>query len=576
MNVSKKMFFMMLAYSVGVLVIQSVGLQVASGFLSATAALLASYIAALVIAGMAAYFVSLMSVSPVESMQSMIDDLITSGGLSTGINQSRSFDSTELGKKFGQLLTSLQNQQTKTIGAERERVLSTIASQVAHDVRSPLAALETVLANTKGIEEEKRVMLRTATKRIKDIANNLLEVYKLEGPTLRRRITDRRPYHLGMLVEAIVSEKRVRYGDNAKVQIDSEIPDDALDLFLDVDQSDMKRVLSNLVDSAVEALRNRQGTILVRLMHINGIAVLHVKDTGAGMHPDKIKKILAGNKSGSKADGPGIGLAFVQEKSLAWDADFQIESSEDRGTIVKLRIRSAPPPTWFTSVIKIRKGYQVLIADDDPSIHQVWKARFGSQMDLLSFTTLAAFEAKAKALLLADESFACLVDYEFIGETRNGIEAIKSLGIANTSVLVTSRHDEELVMERCTDLRIKMIPKGIAPVIPVKFISSEIKYIFLDDDPFIIEAWELDAAMKKVDLTTFSEYQKLLDSARVLPPDTLFYLDHNLGGDVSGIDVAMKLHQMGFREIFLSTGYDPADFKDVKVVKGVFGKEPPF
>ena len=91
---------MMLAYSVGVLVVQSVGLQVTSGFLSATAATLTSYIAALVIAGVAAYYISLKTVSPVESMQSMIDDLITSGGLSSGLNQSSSFDSTELGKNL--------------------------------------------------------------------------------------------------------------------------------------------------------------------------------------------------------------------------------------------------------------------------------------------------------------------------------------------------------------------------------------------------------------------------------------------------------------------------------------------
>jgi signal transduction histidine kinase len=471
---------------------------------------------------------------------------------------------------------ALQVQHAKALTRERERVLATVASQVAHDVRSPLAALETVLANTKGIEEEKRVMLRTATKRIKDIANNLLEAYKLDGPTLRRRSTDRRPYHLGMLVESIVSEKRVRYGDSPKLQIDSEIAEDALDLFLDVDHTDMKRVLSNLIDNAVDAHRNRQGTIVVRMLHINGLAVLHVKDTGSGMHPDKIKKILETRTALNKDEVPGIGLAFVQEKSLAWGAEFQIESSEERGTLVKFRIRSVPPPAWFTSVINIRRGYQVLIADDDPSIHQVWRSRFAGQIEPLSFTTLAAFEAKAKELLLAQSEFACLVDYEFIGEARNGIEAIKSLGIANVSVLVTSRHDEELIMERCTDLRIKMIPKGIAPIIPARFSENQIKYVFLDDDPFIVEAWEMDAAMKKIDLSTFLDYQKLLDQARGLPVDTLFYLDHNLGGEISGIDVAKKLHQMGFREIFLSTGYDPAHFKDVKVVKGVFGKEPPF
>jgi signal transduction histidine kinase len=573
MNISKKMFFSMFGQGCVVLVTQIVVFHIASGSLPSNEAAIIAVLAALVVSGLAAYILCLKLASPVECIESMIDSIIGSGDIKGSLGGD---SESALGQKFNQLLSNLQNQQEKIIGNERERVLSAIASQIAHDVRSPLVAFETVLANTKGIEEEKRVMLRIATKRIKDIANNLLEVYKLDGPSLRRRSTDKRPCHLGMLVEAIVSEKRVRYSDYTKLQIDSEIAEDALDLFLDVDQSDMKRVLSILVDNAVEANRNRQCNVLVRLLHINGIAVLHIKYTGNSMHPDKIKKILSDDKSATKEDGPATGLAYVQEKSVAWDAEFQIESSEDRGTMIKFRIRSAPPPTWFTSVIHIRKGYQVLIADDDPSIHQVWKSRLSGQVEPLSFTTIATFEAKVKELLLAQAQFVCLVDYEFIGEARNGVEAIKSLGIANTSVLVTSRHDEELVMERCTDLRIKMIPKGIAPVIPIKFVSNEVKYIFLDDDPFIVEAWEMDASMKKVDLTTFVNYQKLLDHARALPTETLFYLDHNLGGDVSGIDVAKKLHEMGFREIFLSTGYDPTHFKDVKVVKGVFGKEPPF
>jgi signal transduction histidine kinase len=545
MESSKKTYLSIFGLVSAVVLTQSIAFEVLSKILMANVAIAAGGIG-LVAAAVSAYLLSQRLNAEASSVLPSVDE------------------------------AALQVQHAKALTSERERVLATVASQVAHDVRSPLAALETVLANTKGIEEEKRVMLRTATKRIKDIANNLLEAYKLDGPTLRRRSTDRRPYHLGMLVESIVSEKRVRYGDSPKLQIDSEIAEDALDLFLDVDHTDMKRVLSNLIDNAVDAHRNRQGTVVVRLLHINGVAVLHVKDTGSGMHPDKIKKILETRTSLNKDEVPGIGLAFVQEKSLAWGAEFQIESSEERGTLVKFRIRSVPPPAWFTSVINIRRGYQVLIADDDPSIHQVWRSRFAGQIEPLSFTTLAAFETKAKELLLAQSEFACLVDYEFIGEARNGIEAIKSLGIANVSVLVTSRHDEELIMERCTDLRIKMIPKGIAPIIPVRFIENQIKYVFLDDDPFIVEAWEMDASMKKIDLSTFLDYQKLLDQARGLPVDTLFYLDHNLGGEVSGIDVAKKLHLMGFREIFLSTGYDPAHFKDVKVVKGVFGKEPPF
>lgn len=495
------------------------------------------------------------------------------GDLSVRLNDRGSDELSALAGAFDEMIAAIQKQQTQTINSEKDRILASVASQVAHDVRSPLTALETVLANTKGIEEEKRVMIRTATKRIKDIANHLLEANKTDGGS--RSMLRQRPYHVGMLVEAIVSEKRVRYADLDKMIIESVVAEDAIDLFLDIDQHDLKRVLSNLIDNAVDSYRNRQGNVLVELHQINGVAIFKIEDTGTGIHPAKLKNIMGSDLTG-QGDRFGIGLSFVRKKCAHWRAEFILESTENTGTVARLKVRSIPPPAWFISTINIREGYPVIIADDDPSIHLVWGNRLAGGPRLLDVNSIDAFEIKVRELKASDTPFFCLVDYEFVGSARNGIDAIKKLDISACAVLVTSRHDEEQVNDRCLDLRIKMIPKGIAPFIPIRFVTSGVKYVFLDDDPFITEAWEIDAATKKVDLTTFSDYQKLLAAAPKMPNDTLFYLDHNLGGNVSGIDVAKKLQRLGFKEIFLSTGYDPENFKNEKVIKGVFGKEPPF
>ena len=56
--------------------------------------------------------------------------------------------------------------------------LARMAEQTAHDIRSPIAALNTVVSCLQNIPEDQRLMLRSAVNRIKDIANGLIEKNK--------------------------------------------------------------------------------------------------------------------------------------------------------------------------------------------------------------------------------------------------------------------------------------------------------------------------------------------------------------------------------------------------------------
>ncbi|GEM_PF-566725 len=60
----------------------------------------------------------------------------------------------------------------------RKDTLVEVSAQVAHDIRSPLAALETGIKLLENIPEKERILIRSATNQIRDIANNLLVQYK--------------------------------------------------------------------------------------------------------------------------------------------------------------------------------------------------------------------------------------------------------------------------------------------------------------------------------------------------------------------------------------------------------------
>ena len=56
----------------------------------------------------------------------------------------------------------------------RVEAVNKLAKQVAHDIRSPLSALQIGVSSLKGIPEQSRVLIRSALDRIQDIANDLL------------------------------------------------------------------------------------------------------------------------------------------------------------------------------------------------------------------------------------------------------------------------------------------------------------------------------------------------------------------------------------------------------------------
>ncbi len=86
---------------------------------------------------------------------------------------------------YAQLLL-LQDQYQKELKIEVDKLkkqieeesrfyaLGKLGAQVAHDIRSPLAALKTILDDLNSTPETTRVFMRSAINRVEDIANNLL------------------------------------------------------------------------------------------------------------------------------------------------------------------------------------------------------------------------------------------------------------------------------------------------------------------------------------------------------------------------------------------------------------------
>ncbi|MBI3535822.1 MAG: hypothetical protein HY072_10110, partial [Deltaproteobacteria bacterium] len=58
--------------------------------------------------------------------------------------------------------------------------------------------------------------------------------------------------------------------------------------------------------------------------------------------------------------------------------------------------------------------------------------------------------------------------------------------------------------------------------------------------------------------------------------NTPIYVDVNLGNGISGEDVAKKICERGFKNIFLATGYEPGRYQHLSFLNGVVSKNPPW
>ena len=117
----------------------------------------------------------------------------------------------------------------------------------------------------------------------------------------------------------------------------------------------------------------------------------------------------------------------------------------------------------------------------------------------------------------------------------------------------------------------------MASYIPI-IIKTEYKAdaILIDDDPLIRACWELSAIEKKKVLVLFSSADEFLKVANTYDKDTTIYVDVNLSNGERGDNIAAKLSNQGFCNIYLATGYDSANFVNLPFIKGVIDKYPPF
>jgi PAS domain S-box-containing protein len=212
--------------------------------------------------------------------------------------------------------------------SERLAAIGATAGMVGHDIRNPLQAitsdvylLHSELASLPEGETKKNMKesldgISDNVEYVNKIVQDLQDYAKPINPITKE-------IRLDTLCEDVLFKSA--FPDNVKAlcEVDREVKR------IVTDSEILKRILSNLVNNAFQAMPNG-GKIVVHAYPESGTAVITVQDTGGGI-PEDVKPMLFTPLFTTKSKGQGFGLAVVKRMTEALGGTVTFESKVGEG-----------------------------------------------------------------------------------------------------------------------------------------------------------------------------------------------------------------------------------------------------
>jgi PAS domain S-box-containing protein len=375
-------------------------------------------------------------------------------------------------KKAESLQQEINRQQ---IALQEQEKFSALARNVAHDIKSPLTAMRTMIGSCSELEEEKRIMLYRASESMLDIANNLIANYQIDQPQHGIEAEPRQALLVSDLLVQLLSEKKVQYSDNKSIRFEITVSENAQFAFIRTQKSEFRRAISNLINNAVDALKEKKdGKVTVRLTSTSHAVMVSIEDNGKGMSAQNAQKMERRRYfTEGKEDGHGLGLQQVWGMLESNRGRLAVQSELEQGTTVILTFSRIAAAKWIAQGMYLTPDHTIVILDDDQSIHDAWNMHFAPLLSTYPKLRLRHFTQGNKALSFINglapskkDSLMLLSDYELLHQPRNGIEIIQASKIKQ-SILVTSHYTNPAIRDTATKLKIKILPKQMASIIPI-------------------------------------------------------------------------------------------------------------
>lgn len=326
-----------------------------------------------------------------------------------------------LNQLLSDLAIRLENQQEKLQRAELALIKEDIANQVAHDIRSPVSALQLIISNAQ-FDREHKAVATESLQRINEIAENLLSQRKVSR-------TQQSPVDLYKLSKIICAEKELIYSDsNTSLHLDG------VSCFSIVQPEEYKRIVSNILNNSLEAV-GRNGAIKISHYIENDLAYITIEDNGRGIPKEELPLLMNKGATFGKTNGNGLGLYYAKKTLEKYSGSLYIDSTVGVGTKVTITLPSQVTIDSRSNIIT-----DVLI-EDDPLIRKLWHYEAKAYgRELASFENARAFLSKINSI---PKNAFIYIDSNLKDSTKGEEIAEKLSNFGYTNLFMASGYNPE-------------------------------------------------------------------------------------------------------------------------------------
>ena len=355
-------------------------------------------------------------------------------------------------KKYKILL--FENVERETAQRQASAVME-LAGQVCHDYKSPLMAIKSVIDKSEQLAGDEKKTLSVAYHKMMGMLGDLSQ------DNLKKGIKNREIKgltHVYSSILNVVEEKMARY-TSSEIVIKILCSDEDKRTYILIDDVELQRIISNLVENSLEALK-RTGEIVIRIKAKASNLQIDIEDSGKGIPKNILDKVMQKGFSFGKSGGQGLGLYSSLKKIERLNGDLKIYSQDGAGTTVSIRLPHPVKPEWSDSNINLAGIENVVILDDDPSFQQILSKKLRGKTSAMIFQYTNA-KKLIRRLASFDNKTLFLLDYELGGQLETGLDVAEKIAPGTRCYLVSNSFQNPKLQRACKRLGIYLLPKTI-------------------------------------------------------------------------------------------------------------------
>jgi signal transduction histidine kinase len=196
------------------------------------------------------------------------------------------------------------------IQAERLAAVGRFAGTIVHDFKNPLTviSLATEIAFQDDAPAEFKLKAQTRiVQQVNRISNMLQELIEFTRPSGSRPNFQRT--NLAAFLAAVMEEIALGIADR---QVELVLEKTSSEMEVDIDGQRLARVFHNLINNAVEEMRDG-GKVFLRVQASDTHITVSVQDTGKGIAPEIARSLFQPFATHGKAHGTGLGLSICKK-----------------------------------------------------------------------------------------------------------------------------------------------------------------------------------------------------------------------------------------------------------------------